>query len=387
MTPDTEWTYLDNNATTKPAPEVVDAMIPYYSTCWGNPSSLHEFGRQVATTIDTARNQVAQLIGARRASCIVFTSSGTEADNLAIYGLLKAQPDKKHIVTSQVEHSAIRIFCMTLEKDGYEVTYLPVGKDGTLEPEDVKNAIRKDTACVALMWANNETGVTFPIQEIAKICQELNVPLHTDAVQAAGKIPIDVEQTAVNTLAISGHKIHAPKGVGALYIARGTPFRPMLCGGGQEHGRRSGTENVAQIVAMGVAAQLSFEHLPLVQQEITPLRDQLEKGLLERIPDAHINGSSNMRTPNTTNLSCPGADGEGLILALSAEKVAASTGSACSAGSTEPSHVLVAMKLNRQDLQGTLRLSLSRYTTAADIERALDIIPRVVASRRRLAPR
>lgn len=381
------WIYLDNNATTQPAPEVVEAMLPFYQSQWGNPSSLHAFGRNVAGAIDAARAQVAQFLGVQRPSCVVFTSSGTEADNLALHGLTRAQPDKRHIVTTAVEHSAVLRYCQNLERDGYAVTYLPVARDGTLDPAAVEAALRPDTACVALMWANNETGVVFPIPAIAALCQQRGVPLHTDAVQVAGKMPIDVEKVPVATLAISGHKLHAPKGIGALYIRRGTPFRPMFCGGGQEHGRRSGTENVAHIVGMGQACALATANLSAVGATTAALRDRLERELLARIPDSHVNGATSARVPNTTNISMPGADGEGLILALSAEGLAASTGSACSQGSTEPSHVLVAMHLPPKSLQGTLRLSLSRFTTTADIDRALEIIPKVVATRRRLAPR
>ncbi len=377
--------YLDNNATTRPAPEVVAAMLPFYTEHWGNPSSLHQFGRDCATALDTARSQVAALLCVTRASQLVFTSSGTEADNLALHALCTAQPDKKHVVTTAVEHSAHVRYCRMLAERGYDITTLPVDRTGQLDVAALAAALRDDTACVAIMWSNNETGVCFPIAEIAALCVKKNIPLHVDAVQAAGKIPIDVERVPVTTLAISGHKIHAPKGVGALYVRRGTPFRAMLLGGGQEHGRRSGTENVAQIVGLGVAAQLAQSHLSQVASAVGALRDQLERGLLANIPRARVNGATCERAPNTTNMSIPGVDGEGLILALSQAGVAASTGSACSQGSTEPSHVLVAMHLSPEDLRGTLRLSLSRETTAEEIAQALEIIPRVVAERRSLS--
>ncbi len=381
------WVYLDNNATTQPAPEVLDAMRPFYETHWGNPSSLHRFGRDVANAVETARRHVADFLGAPRASTIIFTSSGTEANNMALHGLCAAQPDKRHIVTTRIEHSSVLRYCRALEQQGYAVTYLPVTRDGRVTADVVAQALRPDTACVAVMWANNETGTCLPIEEIAQLCEARAVPLHIDAVQAAAKIPIDVSRIPSASLAISGHKIHAPKGIGALYLRRGTPFRPLLQGGGQEYGRRSGTENVAQIIGLGRAAQLAAQHLSHVTTTISTQRNRLERALLEKIPEAHVNGSLTERVPNTTNVSLHGVDGEGLILALSDAELAASTGSACSAGSTEPSHVLVAMGLSPEELRGTLRLSLSRYTTDDDIDRAIEIIPRVVTARRKLNPR
>ncbi len=381
------WIYLDNNATTKPAPEVIAAMQPFYESQWGNPSSLHRFGRDVANAIETARRQVADFLGVQRASTISFTSSGTEANNMAIHGLCAAQPEKRHIITTRIEHSSVLRYCRAVEQDGYAVTYLPVKRDGTIDVDTVAQAIRPDTACVAIMWANNETGSCLPIEAIATLCEQRMVPLHVDAVQAAAKVPIDVNKVPVASLAISGHKIHAPKGIGALYIRRGTPFRPLLHGGGQEYGRRSGTENVAHIIGLGTAAQLAAKHLPSVHTTTRAQRDRLETGLLATISEARVNGDLHARVPNTTNISIHGVDGEGLILALSDVNVAASTGSACSAGSAEPSHVLVAMGLSPQELRGTLRLSLSRYTTDEEITRALAIIPDVVAKRRKLNPK
>lgn len=382
-----EWMYLDNNATTKPAPEVIEAMRPFYEAQWGNPSSLHRFGRDVANAVETARCQVAEFVGAQRASTVTFTSSGTEANNMALHGLCAAQPDKRHIITTRIEHSSVLRYCRALEQQGYTVTYLPVQRSGVLDAQTVARALRPDTACVSVMWANNETGTCLPIDAIAQLCDERMIPLHVDAVQAAAKIPLDVTRVPVAALAISGHKIHAPKGVGALYLRRGTPFRPLLHGGGQEYGRRSGTENVAQIIALGVATQLAAQHLRDVDTTIRARRDRLECALVENIPEVHINGADAPRVPNTTNVSIHGVDGEGLILGLSDAGLAASTGSACAEGSTEPSHVLVAMGLSPDELRGTLRLSLSRYTTDDDIDRAIEIIPRVVAARRKLNPR
>jgi cysteine desulfurase len=387
MCPSTTCIYLDNNATTQPAPEVVEAMLPFYTERWGNPSSLHRFGRNVALALDEARRQVADFLGAKRPSTIVFTGSGTESDNLALFGLVKSQPENRHIITTAVEHSAVINACRSFEERGYDVTYLPVAKDGTLEVSAVEAAIRPDTACAAIMWSNNETGVTFPIEAIAELCNARGVPLHVDAVQAASKMPINVDRVPVSTLAISGHKIHAPKGVGALYVRRGTPFCSMMYGGGQEHGRRSGTENVPHIVGLGVAAALAHEHLAEVEGTVKTLRNRLESELLRTISDASINGHRTNRVPNTTNLSIAGVDGEGLILGLCDAGVAASTGSACSQGSTEPSHVLTAMGLTGRGSGGSLRLSLSRYSTAEDIDQALHIIPNVITTRRKLTVR
>lgn len=380
------WIYLDNNATTRPAPEVVEAMRPYYETAWGNPSSLHRFGRDVANMVETARRQVAEFLGAPRASTITFTSSGTEANNTALHGLCAAQPDKRHIVTTRIEHSSVLRYCRMMEQSGYTVTYLPVQRDGALQADAVAAALRPDTACVAIMWANNETGACLPIAEIAALCDQRMIPCHVDAVQAAAKIPLDVQRVPIASLAISGHKIHAPKGIGALYLRRGTPFRALLHGGGQEYGRRSGTENVAHIVGLGRAAQLATAHLQDLDTTIRVRRDRLERSLVQAIPEVHVNSDSAPRVPNTTNVSIHGVDGEGLILGLSDAGLAASTGSACSAGSTEPSHVLVAMGLSPAELRGTLRLSLSRYTTDDEIDRAIDIIATVVANRRKLNP-
>ncbi|MBI2343101.1 MAG: aminotransferase class V-fold PLP-dependent enzyme [Deltaproteobacteria bacterium] len=378
--------YFDNNATTQPAPEVVEAMQPSYATRWGNPSSLHQFGREVATDLDAARQAVATLIGAPRASSVIFTSSGTEADNLALFGLCAAQPTKRHLVTSTVEHAAVRNYCALLEEQGYTITRLPVAADGTLDPQQVADVCTPETACVSLMWANNETGVLFPIEQIAAICEERGVPFHCDAVQAIGKVSIDLCRHPIAALSLSGHKFHAPKGVGALYLRPGTPFRPMFRGGGQEQGRRAGTENVAQIVGLGVAATLARTHLSTVDTAVRALRDRMEHALLTRIPDMAINGHRTLRVANTTSVRMEGVDGEGMILALSEGGIAASTGSACAAGSIEPSHVLRAMGFSNAEIRGTLRLSISRYTTNSDIDALLEQLPAIVATRRRLAP-
>lgn len=374
--------YLDNNATTRPDPAVVAAMLPYYETQWGNPSSLHRFGREVRQAVDRAREAVAALVGARRASELIFTSSGTEANNTAIRGICAAQPGRRHLVTTQVEHSSVLQCCRALEQEGYEVSYCAVDREGRLSVEALQAAIRPDTALVTTMWANNETGVCFPIGEIAALCAQRGVICHTDAVQVAGKLPLHVESVGVASLSISAHKFHGPKGSGALYLRRGTPFRPCLVGGGQEYGRRSGTENVPQIVGMGVAAELAAAAAQEQATGIAQLRDQLEQGLLEAMPHSLVNGAAAPRVPNTTNMSFTQVDGEGLILALSDAGLAASTGSACSQGATEPSHVLRAMHLSPEHLRGTLRLSLCRETTAAMIVEALTIITQVVRAQR-----
>lgn len=374
--------YLDHNATTPPAAEVIDAMLPYLREQWGNPSSLHNFGRSVASALDRAREATAALLGAARPSEVIFTSGGTESDNAAIRALAAADPKKRHIVTTAVEHSAVLQSCRALEQAGYTVTFLPVARDGTLSIDAVANAIRPDTACATIMWANNETGVCFPIPAIAELLAARGVPLHVDAVQAAGKIPIDVQRVPIATLAISAHKFHGPKGIGALYVRRGTPFTPFIAGGSQEYGRRAGTEAVPNIVGLGLAATLAKQSLDGCATRVRALRDRLERELLARLPGAHINGAADQRVPNTLNISFPGVDGEGLILGLSERGVCASTGSACRAGSTEPSHVLHAMRLSPAELAGTLRLSLSRYTTETEIDEAIPIIASVVQARR-----
>lgn len=381
--------YLDNNATSRPAPEVVEAVLPFYRDRWGNPSSLHRYGRDVVGSLEEAREQAAQLIGARRPVEIVFTSGGTEGDNTVLRGAIAARPHHRHIITSAVEHSAVLHCCRNLEKEGYRVTYLGVTRNGQLDLAEFESALCDDTAIVSIMWANNETGTIFPIEHLAAVCRSRGIPFHTDAVQAVGKVPIDVNKAPVDFLSVSGHKFHAPKGVGFLYIRRGSPFRPLIVGGGQENARRAGTENVAQIVGLGMAAQLARHSVTGPQASIDrvrQLRDRLEDGLKERLTGVHVNGDITARVPNTTNLSIEGVDGEAVILGLSDVGVCASTGSACSSGSMEPSHVLVAMRLPQEHLRGTLRLSVSRYTIDEEITRALEMIPQVVERLRKFHP-
>ncbi|RMD60292.1 MAG: cysteine desulfurase NifS, partial [Nitrospirae bacterium] len=336
--------YLDNNATTKIADEVIEDMLPFLKELYGNPSSMHTFGGQCAKYIERAREKVAELIGAEHSE-IIFTSGGTESDNAAIRGILNSYPEKKHIVTTKVEHPAVKNLCEYLNKHGYDVTMLPVARDGSINLDDLNDAIRDDTAIVSIMWANNETGVIFPIKEAAEIVKSKGVIFHTDAVQAVGKLPIDVKKVPVDLLSISGHKLHAPKGIGALYIRKGVRFTPFIIGGHQENGRRGGTENVASIVGLGRACELCSSHMDRENPVIKRLRDKLEEGILSSIPNAYVNGNRENRLPNTTNISFEYIEGEAILLLLDEYGICASSGSACTSGSLEPSHVLRAMKV------------------------------------------
>jgi len=378
--------YVDNNATTQVAPEVIDAMLPFLKEMWGNPSSMHTFGGQVAKYIDKAREQVAALIGAERASEIVFTSCGSESDNTAIRSGLLASPQKRHLITTNVEHPAVLNLCKELQKEGYDVTFLAVDGEGRLDLEEFKKSIRDDTAIVSIMWANNETGVIFPIEEIAAECQKRNVLLHVDAVQAVGKISIDLKKTPITYLALSGHKLHAPKGVGALYVRRGTKFHPWLVGGHQEHGRRGGTENVASIVGLGVACELARKNMEDERTRVAAMRDKLEKGILESIPRSFVNGNRKMRLPNTTNISFEAIEGEAILLLMNEFGICASSGSACTSGSLLPSHVLVAMGIPFTRAHGSIRFSLSCYNTDEEITFILEKMPGIVSRLRSLSP-
>ncbi len=377
--------YLDNNATTRVADEVIDALLPYYGSLYGNPSSIHTFGGQIHKTIETARQEVAALINAEPEE-IIFTSCGTESDNTAIMSALQNNPGKNHIITTQVEHPAILTFCKSLSKKGYEVTSLPVDKLGQLNPGELKSAITDKTALVSIMYANNETGVIFPMEEIVQIVLSHGILLHTDAIQAAGKVPIDVKSLPVHMLSISGHKLHAPKGVGALYIRKETNFSPYIIGGNQEKGRRAGTENVASIIGLGIACELARKHLHEGHKQIKALRDRLEHGLLKSCPDARVNGDKEQRLPNTTNISFEFVEGEAILLRLNEDSICASSGSACTTGSPEPSHVLRAMGVPSPAIHGSVRFSLSRYTTARDIDFVLDRMPKIISELRKLSP-
>ncbi|MDX2226402.1 MAG: cysteine desulfurase NifS [Verrucomicrobiae bacterium] len=371
-------TYLDNNATTPVAPEVAEAMIPYVRDFFGNASSAYRFGNQISGVLEQAREQVASLIGADERE-IVFTSCGTESDNAALNHALLSHPSKKHIVTSRVEHSAIKKHCEFLEKQGYEITRLEVDSNGLLTVDDVARALRPETALVTLMWANNETGVLFPVEAIGELCRKQGVLFHTDAVQAVGKIPINLAASKIDMLSISGHKLHCPKGVGVLYVHKRIAFKPYLIGGGQEKGRRGGTENTASIVALGKACELAAQRLEEENTRVRALRDHMEKGLLAAIPDSHINGAGAARLPNTTNVSLEGVEAEAVLLLLDREGICASSGSACTTGSLEPSHVLTAMGLPASRAKGSIRLSLSTYNTEAEVGKLLEVLPPIVA--------
>ena len=359
--------YFDNNATTRVLPEVTEAMLPFLTEYYGNPSSIHRFGSQVGQKITEARAQVAALMDAADPVEVMFTSCGTEGDNAAIRGMLEARSEKRHIVTTQVEHPAVLGLCQHLEKKGYRVTWLGVDQDGALDLEELRAALSDDTALVSIMWANNETGVIFPIAEIGAIVRSKGIPLHVDGVQAAGKLALKVKDLPIDLLTISGHKFHAPKGVGALYVRRGIPFPPFMIGGHQERNRRAGTENVAAIIGMGKAAEIALDRLAEDGTRVKKLRDQLETLLLDSCPDSRVNGQRQNRLPNTLNISFRYLEGESILVLLDQQGICASTGSACTAGSSEPSHVLRAMKVPADWLQGAVRFSLSRFNTEAEV--------------------
>lgn len=376
--------YLDNNATTKIDEDVLAAMLPYLTMYYGNPSSMHTFGGQVGRAIRLARTRIASLLGAEDSE-IIFTSCGTEGDNAAILAALKAQPNKKNIITTEVEHPAILNLCRKLEKEGYTVTYLSVDSKGQIDLDELQASITGNTAVVSIMYANNETGVIFPIEQIGQIVKEYGALFHVDAVQAVGKVPLDMKTSTIDLLTLSGHKIHAPKGIGALYVRKGVRFRPLLIGGHQERGRRGGTENVASIVALGKAAELAQEHLGNIDQE-KRLRDKLEEGILSAIPNTVVNGDQVNRLPNTTNIGFKYIEGEAILLSLDQYGICASSGSACSSGSLEPSHVLRALGLPYSVLHGSIRFSLSRFSTEAEIEKVLKVLPPIINRLREMSP-
>lgn len=377
--------YLDNNATTAVAPEVLAAMLPYLGELYGNPSSMHSFGGQVAEAVETARERLAALLGAEPDE-IVFTSCGSESDNAAIWSALQSQPEKRHIITTKVEHPAVLSVCRHWERQGYRVTLLGVDSKGRLDVDEYADALDDDTAIVSIMFANNEVGDIYPIQRLSEMARERGILFHTDAVQAVGKIPIDLHHMPVDMLSLSGHKVHAPKGIGALYVRRGVRFRPFMRGGHQERGRRAGTENVPYIVGLGVAAQLSADFMQTERVDVALLRDRLESGLIERIPDSRVNGDPENRLPNTTNISFKNVEGEAILLMLDRLGIAASSGSACTSGSLEPSHVLRAMGVPFNYAHGSIRLSLSRYTTSDDVDYVLAEFPGVIETLRAISP-
>ncbi len=377
--------YVDNNATTRVAPEVTEAMMPYLTDLYGNPSSIHSFGGQVAHAVEKAREQVAALLGARPTE-IVFTSCGTESDNMAIRGSLQANPDKRHIITTRVEHPAVRNLCHSLAKEGYALTELAVDAEGLLDVEQLREAIRPETALISVMYANNETGVLFPIEEIGQIARERGIPFHCDAVQAVGKIPLDLAALPVDLLALSGHKLHAPKGIGALYIRRGTRLLPWLVGGHQERGRRGGTEAVPHIIALGKACELAQAGIEQENVRVKAMRDRLEKGLLESTADCHRNGHPTRRLPNTSNLSFEYIEGEAILLLMDECGICASSGSACTSGSLEPSHVMRAMGVPFTAAHGSIRFSLSRYNTEEEVDYILREVPPIIRRLREISP-
>jgi len=377
--------YLDNNATTRVAPEVFEAMVPFLTEYYGNPSSAYSFGKLVEGHLIEARAKVASLLGCTPKE-IIFTSCGTESDNAAIWSALQTS-GKKHIVTTQVEHSAIMNQTDVLERMGFGITRLPVAADGTLSLSEVENAIRDDTGIVSIMWANNETGILFPIEEIASLCKKKGVLFHTDAVQTPGKIDLrHVAKNDIDFLSLSGHKLHAPKGVGVLYVKKRTKVVPYVIGGGQERGKRGGTENVASIVGLGRAAELALDRLSEEQTRVRALRDLFEESLLQRLPHLYINGKRDQRLPNTSNIAFDFVEAEAILMRLDRAGICASSGSACTTGSLDPSHVLSAMGLTPARARSCVRFSFSHYTTEADVEYALKIIPPMIEELRAMSP-
>ncbi|PTY00132.1 aminotransferase class V-fold PLP-dependent enzyme [Opitutus sp. ER46] len=376
--------YFDSNATTSVAPEVLEAMLPYLTEKWGNPSSPYRLGKNLVAPLQAARESAAALIGADPTE-IVFTSCGTESSNTAITSCLYTQPAKRHIVTTAVEHSATRNCCAALAERGYAVTFLPVNRDGSLDLARFEQALRPDTAVVSIMWANNETGVLFPIPQIAALCRQRGILIHTDAVQVPGKLKIDVNELGVDLLSLSAHKLHGPKGVGLLYVRKGTPFQPLIIGGHQEEGHRGGTENMPYLVGFGRAAELARAVTPEQRRTLAALRDSLEQQILTQIPHTTRNGAKEPRLPNTTSISFVGVEAEALLLLLDQLGICASSGSACTTGSVAPSHVLTAMGLSPAEARSTLRFSLDYENTAEDVAYLMSHLPRLVAELRAAA--
>ena len=378
--------YLDYNATTPVEPRVLEAMLPYFSGEFANASSIHTPGQQARAALETAREQVAALLGARPQE-IVFTSGGTESDNHAIFGVVAAAAKTApHIITTTIEHEAVLNACQALEKRGVAVTYLPVDREGLVSPDSVRHAIRRDTVFISIMHANNELGTVQPIEEIGRIAKDRKVVLHSDAVQSVGKIPVAVNALNVDLLSLSGHKVYAPKGIGALYVRSGTRVQQLLYGGHHQRGFRPGTENVAGIVGLGAAAEVARNSLTADRERVAALRDRLECGLVERVPHIRLNAGNAPRTPNTTNIMFAGIEGEALVIALDLKGLSCSVGAACSSGAVEPSHVLTAIGLSREEARASLRFSLGRHTTEAEIDSALEVIPSAVAQLRQLSP-
>lgn len=380
--------YLDNNATTMVDPKVYEAMQPYFCELYGNPSSMHYFGGQISKAIAKAREQVKNFLGARDAKEIIFTASGSEGDNMAIRGILEANKSKKHIITTKVEHPAVLNVFKYFEKQGYDVTYLNVDAKGNIDLNELKEAINEDTILVSMMYANNETGVILPVEKASKLVKQINpkIKFHVDAVQAAGKIPLNVKETNIDLLTIAGHKLHAPKGIGALYVKTGTLLPAFVIGGHQEKGKRAGTENVPYIVGLGKACELAQEAMEFELTQVKKLRDKLENGILKTIYNAKINGETENRVPNTTNIGFQYIEGELILLHLSDLGICASSGSACTSGSLEPSHVLKSMGVPFEALHGSIRFSLSRFTTEEEIDYVLKVLPDVIFKLNNISP-
>lgn len=377
--------YLDNNATTCVAPEVFEAMTPYLTEFYGNPSSIHRFGGQLAAKVEEARAQLGALIGAQNSE-IIFTSCGTESDTTAIRSALSICPKRRKIVISKVEHPAVLNLGKELERNGYKVSIIPVDARGRLDMDRAREMIDSETAVVSVMWANNETGNIQPVLELGEIARKNGALFHTDAVQAVGKVPMNLAELPIDMLSLSGHKFHAPKGIGALYVKRGVRFHPYIIGGHQEHGRRAGTENLASIVGMGKAAELALANITHENTAVKALRDKLEQGVLASIPAVRINGDVEHRLPNTANISFEYIEGESILMLLDMHKICASSGSACTTGSLEPSHVLRAMGVPYTAAHGSIRFSFSRYNTEAEVDRVLEVLPPVIARLREISP-
>ncbi|MDA8115661.1 MAG: cysteine desulfurase NifS [Acidithiobacillus sp.] len=379
--------YMDNNATTRVDPRVLETILPYFSEYYGNPSSMHSFGGDVGKRLEEARASVQALLGVEHDSEIIFTSCGTESDNTAILSALAIQPSRREIITSVVEHPAILSLCDHLERhEGYKVHYIPVDRLGRISMEAYAAALSEQVAVVSMMYANNETGTIFPVETMARMAKEKGALFHTDAVQAVGKIALNMQESAIDMLSLSGHKLHAPKGVGALYVRRGTRYRPMLRGGHQERGRRAGTENTTGIIALGLAADMALEHMEYENTGVRALRDRLEVGILAQVPYAFANGDPEHRLPNTSSISFEYIEGEAILMLLSRVGIAASSGSACTSGSLEPSHVLRAMDIPYTAAHGTIRFSLSRETTEAEVDWVIAQTPPIIEQLRRLSP-
>lgn len=378
---------MDNNATTRVDPRVLETILPYFSEYYGNPSSMHSFGGDVGKRLEEARASVQALLGVEHDSEIIFTSCGTESDNTAILSALAIQPSRREIITSVVEHPAVLTLCDHLERhEGYKVHYIPVDRLGRISLEAYAAALSEQVAVVSMMYANNETGTIFPIETMARMAKEKGALFHTDAVQAVGKIALNMQESAIDMLSLSGHKLHAPKGVGALYVRRGTRYRPMLRGGHQERGRRAGTENTTGIIALGLAADMALEHMEYENTVVRALRDRLEAGILAQVPYAFANGDPEHRLPNTSSISFEYIEGEAILMLLSRVGIAASSGSACTSGSLEPSHVLRAMDIPYTAAHGTIRFSLSRETTEAEVDWVIAQTPPIIEQLRRLSP-